>query len=185
MCWSFSGGQKRTWSLSSWSFWSLRERGIIPVILQNVTLQMCLVPRKTRDGPLRVYKRRFDLVPRCWEFQGGGTYAEISHNSRISWVRLGGKRNTGWHRSHCIWTGFIRGGNPAGMNDQNNPVWLQWEREGWVWRGSSAEANQAAPSGQVDNFPFLLRASSSLSVVEGKEDFLKGVMSRGRVIMCL
>lgn len=161
------------------------------MIMQNVTLQMCLVPWKTSDGPLRVYKRGFDLVPRCWEFQGAGSSkvvalnTEISHNSRISWVRLGGKRNTGRHRNHCIWTGFIRGGNLARMNDQNNPVWLQWEREGWVWRGSSAEANQAGPSGQVDNFPFLLRASNSLSVVEGKEDFLKGVMSRGRVITCL
>lgn len=47
------------------------------------------------------------------------------------------------------------------------------------------ETNHIGPSGQVDDFPFLLRASGTLHLVKGKEDFLKGVMSRGRVIMCL
>lgn len=47
------------------------------------------------------------------------------------------------------------------------------------------ETNHVGPSGQVDDFLFLLRASGTLSLVEEKEDFLKGVMSRGRVIMCL
>lgn len=47
------------------------------------------------------------------------------------------------------------------------------------------ETNHVGPSGQVDDFPFLLRASGTLGLVKGKEDFLKGVMSRGRVIMCL
>lgn len=40
------------------------------------------------------------------------------------------------------------------------------------------ETNHIGPSGQVDDFPFLLRASGTLHLVKGKEDFLKGVMSR-------
>lgn len=47
------------------------------------------------------------------------------------------------------------------------------------------ETNHVGPSGQVDDFPILLRASGTLGLIKGKEDFLKGVMSRGRVIMCL
>ena len=53
----------------------------------------------------------------------------------------------------------------------NNVEIKQGDFKGWAGRENSVETNQVGPSGQVDGSPFLVRASGTLSLVEGKKTF--------------
>lgn len=52
-------------------------------------------------------------------------------------------------------------------------------------REPTTQKRLAGPSIHADDFPFLLSVSRSLNMVEGKEDFLKRMMSVHTVIMYL
>lgn len=97
-------------------------------------------------------------------------------------MRLGGKSILFRHKNHCVCTGLMRESSMTGMKAWYNPVRLH--ERGRVEDGEGTTQRQTWQGLQVtDYFPFLLRASKALSMVEGKEDCLRRVMSRHTVII--